>query len=77
MLASLSIRFACLDGIFKNYTQHGKTFDRLNIHYDYRDMATDGFGFMYAYNLTNSFVRISWISYWELNKADGWDLISK
>lgn len=61
----------------KNYTQHGKTFDRLNIHYDYRDMATDGFGFMYAYNLPNSFVRISWISYWELNKADGWDLISK
>jgi hypothetical protein len=61
----------------KNYTQFGKTFDRLNIHFDYRDMATDGFGFMYAYDLANSFVRVSWINYWELNKAYGWDLISK
>lgn len=61
----------------KTYKQHGKTFDRLNIHHDYRDMATDGFGFMYGYDLPHSFVRISWVSYWELNKANGWDLIIK
>jgi hypothetical protein len=61
----------------KDYTQFGKTFEKLNIHFDYRDMSTDGFGFMYAYQMPHGFVRISWVNYWELSKANGWDLIAK
>jgi hypothetical protein len=60
-----------------NYSQFGKSFDHLNIYFDYRDMSTDGHGFMHAYGMKYGFVRISWISFWELDKASGWDLIVK
>ena len=59
----------------KNYLQLGTTFDHLNIHFDYRDMATDGFGFIHAYGMPYGFVRIAWVNYWTLDKANGWDLL--
>lgn len=60
-----------------NYTQFGQTFDHLNNYFDYRQMSGDGHGFMYAYGPLYGMVRWSWISYWDLNVAKGWDLIPK
>lgn len=58
-----------------NFNNLGTTYTRLNLHFDYRDMATDGFGFMYVYSPSFGFVRLTWISYWDLNKVRGWDLV--
>jgi|JI102314A2RNA_FD_contig_31_4888597_length_1553_multi_3_in_0_out_0_3 hypothetical protein len=59
-----------------NFSNLGTTYDRLNLHFDYRDMTTDGFGFMYVYSPSSGFVRLTWISFWNLNKVSGWDLVN-
>ena len=58
-----------------NYSQFGQTFQHLNNYFDYRPMANDGSGFMYAYGSSFGFVRWTWVSYWDLDHAAGWDLI--
>jgi hypothetical protein len=58
-----------------NYSQFGQTFEHLNNYFDYRPMSTDGSGFMYAYGPSFGLVRWTWVSYWSLGHADGWDLI--
>ncbi|HEX6893507.1 MAG TPA: hypothetical protein VF141_22500 [Chryseolinea sp.] len=58
-----------------NYSQFGQTFQHLNNYFDYRPMATDGSGFMYAYGSQHGLVRWTWVSYWSLDYANGWDLI--
>ena len=58
-----------------NYSQFGQTFQHLNNYFDYRPMATDGSGFMYAYGPSFGFVRWTWVNYWSLGYAEGWDLI--
>jgi hypothetical protein len=58
-----------------NYSQFGQTFQHLNNYFDYRPMGTDGLGFMYAYGPQYGLVRWTWVSYWSLDQANGWDLI--
>ena len=58
-----------------NYTSHGQTFDHLNNYYDYREMAGDGLGLMYAYGPAYGIVRWTWVSAWVQYSAQGWDLI--
>jgi len=58
-----------------NYSQFGQTFQHLNNYFDYRPMSSDGLGFMYAYGPSSGMVRWTWVSYWSLDKADGWDLV--
>lgn len=59
-----------------NFVNFGRVYGRLNIHFDYRDMTTDGLGFMYAYSPSDGFVRLTWVSYWGLSVANGWDQVS-
>jgi len=58
-----------------DYSQFGQTFQHLNNYFDYRPMATDGSGFMYAYGPSFGLVRWTFVNYWELDYALGWDLI--
>ena len=58
-----------------DYSQFGQTFQHLNNYFDYRPMATDGSGVMYAYSPSFGLVRCTWVNYWELDYALGWDLI--
>jgi len=58
-----------------NYSQFGQTFEHLNIYFDYTPMNGDGSGFMHAYGSSFGIVRWTWVSYWSLGHADGWDLI--
>lgn len=58
-----------------NYSQLGQTFTHLNNYFDYREMSTDGSGFMYAYGPSYGFVRWTWVSAWDQDKAEGWDLL--
>lgn len=59
----------------KNYERLGKTFDRLNIYFDYRDVATDGSGLTILYGPTYGLVRMAWVNPWTPDVAAGWDLI--
>lgn len=59
----------------KNYERLGKTFDRLNIYFDYRDVATDGSGLTILYGPTDGLVRMAWVNPWTPDVAAGWDLI--
>jgi len=58
-----------------DYTQHGQTFHHLNDYFDYTEMAGDGLGLMYAYGPAYGIVRWTWVSAWEQNEANGWDLV--
>ena len=58
-----------------NYSQFGQTFHHLNDFYDYSEMAGDGLGLMYAYGPSYGLVRWTWVSAWEQDKAEGWDLL--
>lgn len=58
-----------------NYTQLGQTFHHLNDFFDYTEMKSDGHGFMYAYGPSYGLVRWTWVSAWEQDQAEGWDLL--
>ncbi len=58
-----------------NFNHSGTTFSKVNIYFDYRAMSGDGTGLMHAYDPTKRFVRIAWVSYWDLYKVRGWDLL--
>jgi hypothetical protein len=60
-----------------DYTQHGQTFNHLNDYFDYTEMAGDGLGLMYVYGLPYGIVRWTWVSAWEQNEANGWDLVAE
>jgi hypothetical protein len=60
-----------------DFSRPGKTYDRLNVYFDYRDMETDGLGYMNIYGQADGLVRSAWISPWLLDKASGWDIIPR
>lgn len=55
----------------------GREYDSVIGYRNYVDMATDGFGFVYDYQIENGFTRIAWISAWRSNEAEGYDLVSR
>ena len=55
----------------------GQTYGPLNLVYDYRDMAADGWGYLFAYDVPNGLVRFTWISWWSPDLAKGWDLLEE
>lgn len=59
----------------EDFDYFGKLYPRLNIYYDYREVASDGWGYMYVYGPSDGIIRYTWISAWSPEKAVGWDLI--
>jgi hypothetical protein len=57
-----------------DYIQLGKSYSHVNITFDYRDMSTDGPGFMFAYSPEKTFIRLLWVSPWDW-EFKGWDLL--
>ena len=58
-----------------NYQRNGHNFDHLNLHFDYHEMAFDGFGYCFVYAPKYGFVRAAWVSAWTPDLARGWDLL--
>lgn len=60
-----------------SYTVFLKTFDRLNMYFNYTEMSGDGHGFTHVYGPSDGLVRTAWVSFWSSEKAVGWDLIPR
>jgi len=61
----------------KDYTHFGKTFERLNMYFNYVEMTTDGYGFTYVYSPSDAIVRCAWVNAWSIDEAAGWDLLPR
>ena len=59
----------------KDFVRPGKSFDRLNMYFNYIEMRGDGHGYTYLYSPSDGLVRIAWISAWHLDDAAGWDWV--
>ncbi|MBA4055251.1 MAG: hypothetical protein C0490_11100 [Marivirga sp.] len=60
-----------------NYTVLGKTFDRLNMYFNYIEMTGDGHGFTHVYGPSDGLVRTAWVNAWTMDHATGWDLLPR
>lgn len=65
------------EGFTNQHTHLGHTYSPLNLVYDYIDMPADGWGYMYAYDVPNGLVRMTWVSFWTTDLAKGWDLLDE
>jgi hypothetical protein len=61
----------------ENYDHRGTVFPRLNIYFNYTEVAFDGWGYTYVYGPSDGLVRIAWVSAWSPTEAAGWDLIPR
>jgi len=61
----------------KNYNHYDIVFPRLNIYFNYKEVAFDGWGYTYVYGPSNGLIRVAWVSAWTTNEADGWDFIPR
>jgi len=57
-----------------NHVQFGRSFDRLNILQDNRDMQFDAPGYLFVYAGDHGLVRWAWYSWWT-GEGTGWDLL--